>query len=97
MRQSPSRASGAGALTAKLTNTIVDVDATSFAANGGIGADISFGPSLGLRVMAKDYFGKFDFREVTSFEIGGVDVGGLRVNNDWSHNVALSAGLRLSF
>jgi hypothetical protein len=78
---------GAGGLTAKLTNSVVDVDATSFAANGGVGADISFGPSLGLRVMAKDYFGKFDFKEVAGFDL----------NNDWTHNVALSAGLRLSF
>jgi hypothetical protein len=78
---------GAGAMTAKLSNSFVNVDGTSFAANAGVGADISFGPSLGLRVMAKDYFGKFDFKEVAGFEL----------NNDWSHNVALSAGLRLSF
>jgi hypothetical protein len=78
---------GAGAFTAKLSNSLVNVDATSFAANAGVGADVSFGPSLGLRVMAKDYFGKFDFKEVAGFDI----------NNDWSHNVAFSAGLRLSF
>ena len=89
---------GAGAFTARLkVGGLVDVDATSFAPNAGLGADISFGPSLGLRVMAKDYFGKFDFKEIANVDIDGIGIGGLKVNNDWSHNVALSAGLRLSF
>jgi hypothetical protein len=78
---------GAGAVTAKLTNRFVNVDGTSFAGNAGVGADISLGQSLGVRIMAKDYVSKFDFQEVSGFSI----------NNKWSHNVALSAGLRLSF
>jgi hypothetical protein len=78
---------GAGAMTAKLSNRFLSVDGTSFAGNAGVGADISLGNSLGVRIMAKDYVSKFDFEEVSGFSL----------NNKWSHNVALSAGLRLSF
>ena len=78
---------GAGAITAKVSNRLLSVDGTSFAGNAGIGADISLGNALGVRLMAKDYVSKFDFKEVSGFAL----------NNEWSHNVALSAGLRLSF
>lgn len=78
---------GAGAITAKVTNRLLSVDGTSFAGNAGVGADVSLGQSLGVRLMAKDYVSRFDFKEVSGFSL----------NNDWSHNIALSAGLRLSF
>jgi hypothetical protein len=37
--------------------------------------------------MARDYVGKFDFEEAVLFDVDGKTM----------HNVALSAGLRLSF
>jgi hypothetical protein len=61
--------------------------ATNTAFNAGVGADVPIVPNFGLRVQAKDYIGKFDFNEATS----------LNVDNKESHNIPVSAGLKLSF
>ena len=53
-----------------------------------MGADVAIGRGLGIRLMAKDYFGKFNFQEATSFDIGGDGV---------TQNYAFSAGVRFSF
>lgn len=63
------------------------IDATNPAFNAGLGLDVAFAPSIGLRVLAKDYVGEFDFADATGFDIdGGI-----------SHNVALTIGLRIGF
>jgi hypothetical protein len=53
----------------------------------GLGADVSLGRGLAMRLLAKDYIGKFNFQDAT----------GLGINGDVAHNFALSAGLRFDF
>ena len=78
---------GAGAIRYGVEQSLVKLTATNFAANFGGGADITIGQNLGLRLMAKDYVGKFDFKEATSLDVEG----------GTAHNWALSAGLRVNF
>jgi hypothetical protein len=65
----------------------VSADATNFQVSGGIGADMPIAQNLALRLLVKDHYGKSDF--------GGV--GDLRARTRDVHNVALTAGLQLSF
>ena len=62
-------------------------NASNIAFNAGIGADLPLAQNIGLRVMAKDYIGKFDVNEATSIDYTAKN----------SNNVALSAGLKLGF
>lgn len=78
---------GAGAMRYDVNVSGITRRATNTAFNVGVGADIPIVPNFGLRIQAKDYIGKFDFNEATS----------LNVDNKESHNIALSAGLKLSF
>ena len=61
--------------------------ATNLAVNAGIGADLPIAENISLRLFAKDYIGKFDVNEAT-----GVDY-----EAKTSHNIGLTAGLKLSF
>ncbi len=65
----------------------VNTNASNLAFNAGIGADLPLGQNIGLRIMAKDYIGKFDVNQATS----------LNANSNNSNNVAISAGLKLGF
>jgi len=67
--------------------SILQTQATNTAYNVGAGADIAVGKGFGVRLMAKDYIGKFNFQDATSFDIQGRT----------AHNFALSAGLRIDF
>jgi opacity protein-like surface antigen len=58
---------------------------TSLAYNVGAGVDLQVAPRVGVQVMAKDYFGKFDAKEATA----------INVDTKTTHNWVLSAGLRL--
>lgn len=78
---------GAGAMRYDISQSIVETQATNFAANVGVGADLALGRAIGLRLMAKDYFGKFDFKDATQLEVTG----------ETAHNWGLSAGIRLNF
>src|SRR4051812_34441925 len=78
---------GAGAMRYNISESIVNTTATNFAANFGVGADLALGQSMGLRLMAKDYVGKFDFKDATELDVQG----------QTAHNWALSAGLRFNF
>ncbi len=78
---------GAGAIRHDVENGPVKSDATNLALNAGLGVDIAFGRNLGLRLMAKDYVGRFDFKEATQLNLEGKQ----------THNWALSAGLKLGF
>lgn len=84
---SPFLQAGVGGLRYDISQSFVSTTSTNLAGNIGAGADIAIGRGMGLRLMAKDYIGKFDFQEATSFDI---DAG-------TSHNFAFSAGLRFSF
>ncbi len=61
--------------------------AANLAYNIGAGADLPLARNLGLRILAKDYIGKF--------EPG--DVVGIDVNTQTTHNWALNLGLTLGF
>ncbi len=65
----------------------LSLSSTNFAANAGVGVDYRVTPSLGLRLMAKDYVGKFDMREATALDFGA------KTSQHW----ALSAGLKIGF
>lgn len=78
---------GAGAIRYDISRSLLSARATNFAANVGIGADLAIGNGLGVRVMAKDYIGKFDFKDATFIDFSG----------ETAHSFAFTAGLRLSF
>jgi hypothetical protein len=84
---SPFIQAGAGAMRYDITQSFLEVNSTSFAANVGVGADMALGNNMGLRLMAKDYIGKFDFKDATFIDFEGKT----------ANNFAFSAGLRLSF
>jgi hypothetical protein len=65
----------------------VSTNASNLAFNAGVGADFPIATNIGLRIMAKDYIGKFDVNQATSLDVTS--------NN--SNNVAISAGLKLGF
>jgi hypothetical protein len=78
---------GAGAMRYKIDESILTTNATNFAGNVGLGADFTIGRGMALRVLAKDYIGKFDFKDAT----------GLGINGETAHNLAFTAGLRFDF
>lgn len=79
---------GAGAISYEVGTALLETKATSFAANAGVGADVALGSGIALRVLAKDYVGKFDVEQATS--LGAVE-------GNTSHNIGVSAGLKLEF
>jgi hypothetical protein len=78
---------GAGAMRYDITQSLLSATATNFAGNIGLGADVAMGNNVGLRLMAKDYIGKFDFKDATFIDFSG----------QTAHSFAFSAGVRLSF
>jgi hypothetical protein len=78
---------GAGGMSYDVQVAGLSRKATNIAVNAGIGADLPIAENIGLRVFAKDYIGKFDVNEAA-----GVDY-----EAKTSHNIALTAGLKLSF
>jgi hypothetical protein len=84
---SPFIQAGAGAMRYEISQSFLSTNATNFAANVGVGADVVLGKNMGLRVMAKDYIGKFDFKDAMFIDYEGKT----------TNSVAFSAGLRMSF
>ena len=78
---------GAGGMSYNVQVSGLSQKASNFAFNAGVGADIPLAENLGLRLFAKDYIGKFDVNEAT----------GVNYDAKTSNNIALSAGLKLSF
>ena len=78
---------GVGAIRYEVSSSFLNTNATNVAYNFGGGVDVKLSPSFGVRLMAKDYLGKFDFKEATSFDL----------NSKMTNNVALSAGVKLAF
>src|ERR1043166_8417157 len=60
---------GVGAILYEIDESLLHTNATNAALNLGLGADVALGRGLALRLLAKDYIGKFDFKEATSFDI----------------------------
>jgi hypothetical protein len=65
----------------------LSTDATNFVGTVAAGADFGLTRNIGLRIMAKDYIGRFDVREATT----------LAYKPDIAHNFGLGAGLRIAF
>ena len=65
----------------------VSNSSSNLAFNAGIGADMPIAQNIGLRIMAKDYIGKFDINQAT----------GINYSANNSNNIAVSAGLKLGF
>jgi hypothetical protein len=84
---SPFLQAGAGAIRYDISESIVSAKATNFAANVGVGADVAVGNGFGIRLMAKDYIGKFDFKDATMLDFSG----------QTANSFAFSAGVRVSF
>jgi hypothetical protein len=84
---SPFIQAGAGAIRYDISQSFLSTTATNFAANVGLGADVALGNNIGVRLMAKDYIGRFDFKDATFVDFEGKT----------ANNFAFSAGLRMSF
>lgn len=78
---------GAGAIHHDVGSSLLRTRSTNVAYNAGVGADVMFGRSIGLRLLARDYIGRFDAKEATGFDLG----------TEVRHNIALSAGVTLAF
>lgn len=65
----------------------LSTDATNFVGTVGAGADFGLTRNIGIRIMAKDYIGRFDVREATTLDY----------QPDIAHNFGLGAGLKISF
>lgn len=78
---------GVGGMKYNVTVGGINRGASNLAFNAGVGADLPIAQNIGLRIMAKDYIGKFDFNEATSLNYTARN----------SNNIALSAGLKLEF
>ena len=78
---------GVGGIRYEVSSGVLNTKATNVAYNFGGGVDVKLSPNFGVRLMAKDYLGKFDFKEATSFNLNG----------KMTNNVALSLGVKLGF
>ena len=78
---------GAGGMRYNVTVAGISRKASNLAFNAGLGADIPLAQNVGLRLFAKDYIGKFDINEAA----------GIDYDAKTSHNIALTAGLKLQF
>jgi Outer membrane protein beta-barrel domain len=79
---------GIGGIRKELAISGLNTHATSLTYNAGLGADFSLLPGIAVRLAAKDYIGKFDFKEATGLDIG---------SGKTTHNWALTAGVRFGF
>ncbi len=78
---------GVGGMKYNVQVSGVNTNASNLAFNAGVGADLPLAQNIGLRVMAKDYIGKFDVNEATSIDYSAKN----------TNNIALSVGLKLGF
>ncbi len=65
----------------------LSTNATNFVGTVGAGADFGLTRSIGLRLMAKDYIGRFNVREATTLDY----------EPKVAHNFGFSAGLKVAF
>jgi opacity protein-like surface antigen len=78
---------GAGGMKYDVDVAGIKRSASNVAFNAGVGVDVPLAQNLGIRLFAKDYIGKFDVKEAA----------GIDYDAKTSHNIALSAGLKLQF
>jgi opacity protein-like surface antigen len=78
---------GIGGMRYDVSSSFLSTNASNVAYNFGGGVDVKLSPNFGVKVMAKDYLGKFDFKEATSFNLNG----------NMMNNVALTLGVHFGF
>jgi opacity protein-like surface antigen len=78
---------GLGAMRYEIRAAGLESKSTNLAANVGAGIDLQLSRNLGVKLMAKDYIGKFDMQEATGFNF----------NQKTTHNFAFTAGISLGF
>ena len=78
---------GVGAVRRDLTVAGLSNSSSNLAWNVGAGGDLEVLPGLGVRILVKDYIGKFDVRQATGLDVES------RTMNDWG----FSLGVNLSF
>ena len=78
---------GVGAIRREISAGGLSNTSTNLAWNAGFGADMAIVPGIGVRILMKDYIGKFDIKESTGLDVKS------RTMNDWG----LSVGVNLSF
>lgn len=84
---SPFLQAGAGGMRYEVSESLLTFTSNSLAGNVGLGADVTVGSGVGVRLMAKDYIGRYDFQEAT----------GIDYDNGTKNSYALSLGVRFSF
>jgi hypothetical protein len=84
---SPFVQAGIGAIRYRITESVLQTETTNVAGNVGIGADITVRKGMALRVLAKDYIGKFNFQDAV----------GLGITGETAHNFGLTVGMRFDF
>jgi hypothetical protein len=85
---SPFVQAGVGAMKYNIdAASLINTQTTNLAGNVGLGADFTVAKGIALRVLARDYFGKFNFQGAT----------GLGVDGNMANNFGLTAGLRFDF
>src|SRR5205085_237247 len=61
---------GAGAMQYDIkAASVLTTHATNLAGNIGVGADFAVGKGMAVRVLAKDYIGKFNFKDATGLAV----------------------------
>lgn len=78
---------GIGQMRYDINASVLETHATNLTENVGLGADFQVGRGVALRLLAKDYIGKFNFQDAT----------GLGITGNTAHNIGLTAGLRFDF
>ena len=78
---------GVGAIRREISAGGLSNTSTNLAWNAGFGADMAIVPGIGVRILMKDYIGKFDIKEATGLDVKS------RTMNDWG----LSVGVNLAF
>ena len=78
---------GVGAMRYEIRAGSLETKSTNLAANVGAGVDLQLSRNLGVKLMAKDYIGRFDMAEATGFNL----------SQKTAHNWAFTAGISLGF
>lgn len=78
---------GLGAIRYEVSSGPLTTNTTNLAGNVGAGVDVQLNRTFGFRGAVKDYIGKFDFEEATTFSL----------DSKVAHNFAFTAGVTLKF
>jgi outer membrane protein with beta-barrel domain len=87
MKFTPFIQAGIGQMKYDISASVLETHATNMAENVGLGADVAIGRGMAVRLLAKDYIGKFNFQDAT----------GLGITGSTAHNLGFMAGLRFDF